>query len=97
MGKSILIGARYSKIRGDIFSGFWHAIDAKACLHLAVHKSPSDGCIKNLSFSGKGAIGFGDDHGRAGHAFHAASQNDLRFTRFDCACAHGDGVQSRAA
>ena len=97
MGKGVLIGARYAKICGDIFRCFWHAVDAKLCLHLAIDKAPSDGCVENFSFSRKGAIGLGHDHGRAGHAFHAAGQNEIRLTGFDGAGTHGDCVQSRTA
>ncbi len=51
----------------------------------------------DFGIAGKGAIGLGQDKGRAAHAFHAACNHQFRLARLDRAGGRDDRVHARTA
>ena len=93
----VLVGAGNLEFLGDVFPGFRHRVGAIDLLHLRVHEAPPDGGVVDFVGARERLRRFAHHERRAGHAFDAASQHELRIAGLDRARGGTDGIQARSA
>src|SRR2546430_10248799 len=63
--KAVLVGARDVELRGDVFAGLGHRVDAVALAHARVDEAPAEGRVMDLRAAAEGGVGLRQDEWRA--------------------------------
>lgn len=96
-GEAVLVQTADSVPGRKVFGSFGHAVGAPGLRHPGVDEAPADGGVVNLGRAGEGGFGLGHHEGRAGHAFDAACDDDLRRAVADAAGGKDHGIKAGRA